>query len=210
MGLFDRFRRRSIRDPAALGVFIDDYALVLAETVVQDYTRHRAGQDADAVFADETFRGPLDRARWEAYPRALAMGGALVEAKLRPLAAERAHAATFGLTAAMLAAFDRRTVPAAIGEVDWRAARAELERALNDLVHQRPKTIETAAQDHSSYFLAIMPLHPRLRGDDFPALCERLKAMLAQFEEAVAQHADLAALAAQFAMRAEQVPSQAG
>jgi hypothetical protein len=208
MGLFDRFRRRSIRDPAALGVFIDDYALVLAETVVQDYTRYRAAEDAAALFADPAFRGPLDKARWEAYPRALAMGGALVEAKLRPLAGERAHAAAFGLTAAMLEAFDRRTAPPAIGEVNWRAARAELERSLNDLVHQRPKTVETAVQDHSSYFLAIMPLHPRLRGDDFPALCDRLKAMLTQFEEAVAQHANVAALAQQLAACAEQTQVQ--
>jgi hypothetical protein len=209
MGLFDRFRRRLIHDPAGLATFIDDYALVLAETIVQDYTRQRAGNDADALFADQVFRVVLDKARWEGYPRTLAMGGALVETKLRAHAGARAHAVTFGLTAHVLEAFDRRTIPPAIGEVDWRAARAELERSLNELVHQRPKTIDMAVQEHSSYFLAIMPLHQKLRGDDFPALCDRLKAMLSQFEEAVVHHANLAALSEQLAARAEQTPAKA-
>lgn len=213
MGLFDRFRRHSIRDPAALATFIDDFALMLAETVVQDYTRHRAGNSADALLADAQFRPALDRARWEVYPRALAMGAALVEARLRSHANGQEQPVATGFAATILAAFDRRAIPAAIGEGGWRAARAELERSLNDLTQQRPKTIETAVQEHAGYFLAIMPLHHRLGGDDFPALCDRLKTLLAQSEEAVAQHADFAGLIGQFARAAQptaQSPAQAG
>jgi hypothetical protein len=208
MALFDRFRRRSIRDPAALATFIDDYALVLAETIVQDYSRHRAGDGADALFADQRFRTALDKARWEVYPRAVAMGAALVETKLRAYAGERSPPVIFGLAATILDAFDRRTVPQAIGEVDWSAARAELQRSLNELVHHRPQTVEAAVQEHSSYFLAIMPLHPKLRGDDFQALCQRLKTLLAQFEEAVAQHADPASLTEQLAHAAPAEPTR--
>src|SRR5687768_14454779 len=99
MGLFDRFRRRTIRDPAALATFVDDYSLVLAETIVQDYSRHRAGNGADALFAERAFRNALDKARWEVYPSALAMDAALVEAKLRVHAGEQSYPVTFGFAA---------------------------------------------------------------------------------------------------------------
>ena len=196
MGLFDRFRRRAIRDPDKFGAFVDEQAFLLAEMIVRDYSRLRAGPNADAMLADAAFASALDKAQWEAYPRALAMTGAVLEAGLRPLARENAHAMLLGLTAAILAAFDRRTVPPAIGEADWRAARAELERALGALAHQRPKTVDAVVHEHSSFCLAIMPLHPKLGGDDFPALCGRLTTELTQMAEVFAQRGDSPALAA--------------
>ena len=109
--------------------------------------------------------------------------------------ASNAHAMLFGLIAMILEHFDQRPVPRAIGEVEWRAARAELERSLNDLARARPKTAETVARDHSSFYLAIMPLHPKLGADDFAALSSQLKLALLQIQEAFAQRANLPALA---------------
>ena len=206
MSLFDRFRRRTIRDPAMLGDFIDGQSSILSESVVQDYLRGRAGEGADALFADASFRLALDKARWEAYPRALAMAAAVAEGMLRPHAGEKASAVSFGLLAVILGAFDRRPVPAAIGELDWRSARADLERSLGDLVNHRPKTAEAVVQEHSSYWLAIMPLHEKLHGDDFPALCVQLTGMLTQIEEAFMQRADMAGIAEQLASAANDTP----
>ena len=203
MALIDRFRRRAIRDHASGGAFIDEQAFLLAETCVQEYSRLRAGEGADALLADARFAAALDKACWEAYPRALTMVGMVAVASLRPYAGENAHAVLFGLIAMILDNFDRRPVPAAIGDVDWRAARARLERSLGDLAHEQPKTVEALVQDHSSFFLAIMPLHPKLAGDDFSALRNQLKLSLLQIQEAFAQRANLLALVGELA---EQVP----
>jgi hypothetical protein len=215
MGLLDRFRRRAIqiqipiRDPDALGAFVDEQAFLLAEMSVRDYSRLRAGANADAVLADAAFAAALDKAKWEAYPRALAMTAAVLEGGLRPLAGENSHAMRLGLTAAILAAFDRRTVPPAIGEAGWRAARADLERELGALAHQRPQSVDAVVHEHSSFYLAIMPLHQKLAGDDFPALCRQLTAMLKQIEEVFAQRADSPALAGFLVASGANAPAKA-
>ncbi len=205
MALLDHFRRRAIRDRATAGAFIDEQSFHLAENCVRDYSRLRAGDGADALLADPAFAVALDKACWEAYPRALAMVGTVVEAALRPYAGDNAHTMLFGLIAMILDHFDRRPVPRAIGDVEWRAARADLERSLNDLVRAPPTTAEAVARDHSSFYLAIMPLHPKLGADNFAALSSQLKLALLQIQEAFGQRANLPALANELAGRVPKV-----
>jgi hypothetical protein len=205
MALLDHFRRRAIRDQMTAGAFIDEQSFHLAESCVCDYSRLRAGEGADALLADTAFAVALDKACWEAYPRALIMVGTIAEASLRPYAGENAHAVLYGLIAMILDHFDRRPVPRAIGDVEWRAARADLERSLNDLARARPQTPEELARDHSSFYLAIMPLHPKLGADDFAALTNQLKLSLWHIREAFAQRANLLALAGELAGRMPKV-----
>jgi hypothetical protein len=205
VALIDRFRRRAIRDHAGAGSFIDEQSFHLAQACVQDYCRLRAGDSVDALFADAAFAATLDKASWEAYPRALTMVGTVAEGLLRPYAGENSHAVLFGLIAMILDHFDRRAVPPAISAVEWRRARAGLERSLSDLARQRPKTAEAVAQEDSSYYLAIMPLHPKLGADDFPALRNQLKLSLLQIQEAFAQRANLLALAGELAGRVPKI-----
>ncbi|HZO47369.1 MAG TPA: hypothetical protein VFB68_15845 [Xanthobacteraceae bacterium] len=205
MALLDHFRRRAIRDHATAGAFIDEQAFHIAESCVRDYSRLRAGDGADALLADPAFAAALDKACWEAYPRALVMVGTVAEVALRPYAGDNAHPMLFGLIALILDHFDQRPVPRAIGDVEWRAARADIERALNDLVRAQPKTAEAVARDHSSFYLAIMPLHPKLGADDFAALGSQLKLALLQIQEAFGQRANLPALANALAGRVPKV-----
>ncbi len=205
MALLDHFRRRAIRDHATAGAFIDEQSFHLAETCVRDYSRLRAGDGADALLADPAFARALDKACWEAYPRALVMVGTVAEATLHPYAGDNAHATLFGLIAMILDHFDRRPVPRAIGDVEWRAARADLERSLSDLVRAQPKTAEAVARDHSSFYLAIMPLHPKLGADNFAALSSQLKLALLQAQDAFVQRANLPALANALAGRVPKV-----
>ena len=205
MALLDHFRRRAIRDHATAGAFIDEQSFHLAENCVRDYSRLRAGDGADALLAEPRFAAALDKACWEAYPRALAMVGTVAEAALRPYAGDNAHAMLFGLIAMILDHFDQRPVPRAIGDVEWRAARSDLERSLNDLVRAQPKSAEAVARDHSSFYLAIMPLHPKLGADNFAALSSQLKLALLQVQEAFAQRANLPALANELAGRVPKV-----
>jgi hypothetical protein len=205
MALIDRFRRRAVRDQFSAGAFIDEQSFLLAQTCVQDYCRLRAGEGADALLADASFAPALDKACWEAYPRALAMVGTIVEAALRPYAGENSHAVLSGLISEILENFDRRPVPRTIGDADWRGARADLERSLSDLADQRPRTAEAVARDHSSFYLAIMPLHPKLSADDFPALRNQLALALAQVQEGFAQRANPIALAGELVARVPKV-----
>lgn len=200
MALIDHVRRRTVRDYATAGAFIDEQAFQLAHACVHDYSQLRAGVGAQALFADAAFAGALDKACWEAYPRALSMVGSVAEALLRPYAGG-SHAALFGLVGMILDYFDQRPVPAAVGELGWRAARAELERSLNDLAWAGPKSVEALVRDHSSFFLAIMPLHPKLAGDDFAALRQQLKLSLLHIQVALGQRANLLALASELARR---------
>lgn len=205
MALIDHFRRRAIRDSATAGAFIDEQSLHLAQSCVRDYSRLRAGDGAGALFADAAFMQVLDKACWEAYPRALIMVGTVAEALLRPYAGRDAHAVLFGLIGMVLDHFDQRPVPPAIGVVGWRAARADAQRSLNELARSSPKTVsktvEMLVRDHSSFFLAIMPLHPKLAGDDFGALRQQLKFSLLHVQEALSQRANLLALAGELAGR---------
>jgi hypothetical protein len=205
MALLDHFRRRAIRDHETAGVFIDEQSFHLAESCVRDYSRLRAGDGADVLLGDPAFAAALVKACWEAYPRALAMVGTVAEAALRPYAGDNAHAMLFGLIAMILGHFDQRPVPRAIGDVEWRAARADLERSLNDLMRTQPKSAEAVARDHSSFYLAIMPLHAKLGADNFAALSSQLKLALLQVQEAFAQRANLPALANELAGRVPKV-----
>lgn len=201
MAILDRIRRRPIRDNFSAGAFIDEQSLQLAQTTVRDYCRLRAGTGADALLADARFAPVLDKACWEAYPRVLAMVGEVVEALVRRYAGNNSRAALAGLTAMMLEHFDRRAVPPAIGEADWRAARAGLERSLSNLLDQEPKTAEAIVEDHAPFYVVIMPLHPKLGPDDYPALRNQLKTLLLQVQEGFEQQANLLALAGELASR---------
>lgn len=205
MALIDRFRRRAIRDQVTVGAFIDEQSFHLAETCVLDYSRLRAGAGMDALFADPPFAAAIEKACWEAYPRALVMVGTLAERALRAYAGEDARAVLSGLIATILDQFDRRPVPRAIGAAGWRAARADVERSLNDLARARPKAAEELARDHSSFYLAIMPLHPKLGPDDFASLRNQLTLSLRHIQEGFAQRANLLALAGELAGRMPKV-----
>jgi hypothetical protein len=194
MALIDRLRRRAIRDHTSAGTFIDERSFFLAQACVQDYCRLRAAEGVDALFADPKLVALIDKACWEAYPRALTMVGTVAEAALRRYAGERSNSVLFGLIGMILENFDLRPAPRAIGDADWRAARADIERSLSNLAGQPPKGAEVVAQEHAPFCLAIMPLHPKLGPDDFPALRNQLRLSLLNVEEAFAQRANLLAL----------------
>lgn len=210
MSLFGIFGRRAIRDPAALAGFLDGQALSSSEQLVQDYARDRAGAQADAVFAAPAFGAALERARWEAYPRLLAMMAELAEGLLRARAGANGHAVLSGLIETVLTAFDRHAAPPAIGAADWRVARNEVERSLNELADRPPRPINSIVDSHASYCLAVMPIDPRLQADDFPALRNQLVSCLSAANKRLAEEADLPGLARALAAGAPAPPANAG
>jgi hypothetical protein len=161
---------------------------------VRSYCQLRAVGDPDALFTCASFARALERACWEAYPRVLAMVGTIVDAALRPYSGDNAQAVMSGLSATILDNFDRRPVPAAIGDAEWHAARADLDRSLGEIGRRPLRTADAVVRDHASFYLAIMPLHPRLGADDFAALRDQLKGSLQQIQDMFAQRASRGAL----------------
>jgi hypothetical protein len=209
MALFDIFRRGGIRTLAELSAFIDEQAVLLADKVVEDYASLRAGADAQVVMAEAGLRAALDKARAEASSLALAMVGEMVEGALRPVAEANEQAVRDGLLALVLECVDRR--PALNGAADdaRRAARSDVERSLADSANRSAKPVAAIADAYASLFLALMPIHEKLGGDDFGALSSTLRTTLAAAHGKLAERAELANLAAQLAANAPARPAQA-
>jgi hypothetical protein len=206
MALFDIFRRRSIRELAALATFIDEQATLLAAESVQSYSRLRAGEDAQAVFAQAGFLAALEKARWEAYPIALAMIGEVTEGALRPLAIRNERVLARSVADLVLACFDRKPVPKPIGDAGWEMARRDLSRSLDDAAKRPIKLVSVVADSYAELFLALMPIYDKLGGDDLPALRKSLRAMLSAIRTKLVERADLPALAALLGASAEPPP----
>jgi hypothetical protein len=208
MALFDIFRRGGIRTLGELAAFIGEQAALLADKAVEDYAALRAGADAPAAMADAGLRAALDKARAEASPLALAMVGEMVEGTLRPVAEANEQAVREGLTALALECFDRRPAPNAAADDVRRAARSDVERALADTANRSAKPVAAIADAYASLFLALMPIHEKLGGDDFAALSGMLRTMLTAVRDKLAECAELANLAAQLAAKAGAPPAQ--
>jgi hypothetical protein len=202
MALFDVFRRRTIIDLASLGAFIDEQATLLAQQTVGDYSQLRAGPDPKVLLADGAIRTALELARFEAYPLALAMVGEATDWVLRSHAGTNEQAVVAGLRKLILAVFDRKGVPRLVGEPAWGAARQEISSSLGELADRPGKPVEAIVEAFAGMFLALMPLHERLGGDDFPALRNALKTTLGDIRDKLVRRADLPVVAAALAANA--------
>jgi hypothetical protein len=199
MALFDVFRRRRpLRDVAALAAFIDEQAAGLAESTILSYSRMRAGPDPEAVLADAAFRAGVEQARWQAYPLALAMVGEIVAALL-DASAENAEAMRTRIVVLILAVFDGRPVPRPIGDAGWQAARQELAASLDEVAQRAGRSADAMVEEFSGFFLALMPIHHKLGGDDYLALRISLRRSLDEARDKFLQNADRPALAAALA-----------
>jgi hypothetical protein len=196
MALFDIFRRRTIIDVATLGTFIDEQSTLLAEQTVQDYTSLRAGPDAKAVLGDAAFRTTLEQARWEAYPLALTMVGEVASGVLCSRAAPNEQAVMAGLLKLVLDVFDRKGVPKGVDDAAWSATRHEVSTSVGELANRPEKPITGIVDAFAGQFLALMPLHAKLGGDDFPALRNALATTLGDIRDKLVGRADLRAVAA--------------
>jgi len=207
MGLFDRiFRRRPpIRDTSSLADFIDRNAAFVAQKGIYEYSRARAGYYAKVLFGEATFQEAAERARWQAFPLCLAMVAEVVEGVLRSGDgdAERRDA----LVALVLSVFDRYPAPALLGNETWSGLRAELVRRLQLIgLHARKRVIDIPVPFEQAYF-DLMPIHEKLRGSDFPTICNYLKVTLLNVHDELTRHIDIPALLA--SLRGAPVPPPA-
>src|SRR5262249_48236395 len=78
-------------------------------------------------------------------------------------------------------------------------ARQEVSSALDEASSRPVKAISAIVEASAGLFLALMPLHPMLAADDFPALRASLEGTLGEIREKLVRRADLPAVAAALA-----------
>jgi hypothetical protein len=196
LGFLGFFRARPrIRDTDALAEFIDEQSAFLMQKGIYEYSRARAGHYAKVLFKEREFLDAAEQSRWRAYPLGLAMVAEVVEGVLRPFAADRDKQLE-ALQALVLSIFDRYPVPAALGASDWAEARAELARRLRFIGLHPVKRVMDIAEPWAETYFALMPIHEKLRGSDFPTMHNYLRVTLINIHDELTKRMDAQALAA--------------
>jgi hypothetical protein len=194
MGFWDLFRRRpDIGDGAALADFIDAQAAFLVQKGIYEYARARAGVQAKILFTEPVFLEALEKARWQAFPLGLAMVGEAVESVLRPVG-DDPRAVLDGLIAVVLSVFDRYPAPPVLPAADWSAQRTDLATRLDAVLLHATRPIKDIPEAYIDAYFALMPIHERLRGSDYPTVRNHLKATLVNIYDIFVKRADVDAL----------------
>jgi hypothetical protein len=197
MGLFDIFRRRRpIRDLDGLAAFIDQNAAFLVQKGIYEYSRARAGHYAKVLFSEPLFRETIEKSRWGAFPLGLAMLAEVVESVLRGHAGRERQITLEALSSLVLSIFDRYPVPAALGESEWRDARAELERRLGLIGIHAVKPAKDIPEPFVEAYFSFIPIEKKLRKSEFPTIRNYLRVSLCNIHEEFSRRADAPALVA--------------
>lgn len=195
MSLFGFLRRRPpVRSTTELADFIDQQAAFLAQKGIYEYSRARAGPYAKVLFREPAFLEAVEQSRWRAFPLALAMVAEAVDAALRR-AANEPRALALGLTDLVLSVFDRYPVPA-LGAAEWAALRQTLARDLGLIGMHGIKRVPDIPERFAKPYFALMPIHEKLRGSDFPTIRNYLRVTLCNIHDELTQRSDVRALAA--------------
>jgi hypothetical protein len=160
-----------------------------------EYSRARAGHYAKVLFNEEGFNAAIEKSRWQAYPVALSMVAEMVEGTLRPHVGGDRLALVDGLERLVLAVFDRYPVPAAIGGADWAAMRDDVVRRLRAVTLHPPKPPRDIPVQFAETYFAMMPIHEKLRGADFPTLRNYLRVTLTNIHDELSKRLDAPAVA---------------
>ncbi len=196
MPLFDIFRRRPpIHEPAALADFIDENAAFLVQRGIYEYSRARAGHYAKVLLGEVEFIASADESRWRAYPLGLAMVGEMAEGVLRAHVGDDRGAMLDSFGALVLSVFDRHAVPTRLGRETWLDARADLARRLSHFGLHPPKRVMDIPEPLAEGYFALMPIHEKLRGRDFPTVRNYLRVALCNIHDELIKRMDVPAVA---------------
>lgn len=195
MRLWEIFRGRPrVRQLGELADFIDAQAAFLVQKGIYEYSRARAGHYAKVLFAEAGFQHAVEQSRWRAYPLGLAMVAEIVEGILRQHAGGDRRVVLDGLTALDLSVFDRYPIPAQLAKADWLEARRELARRLDLIGVHAVKFAKDVPEPFVDAYFALMPIHEKLRGQDYQAIRNYLRVTLCNIHEEFEKRADAALL----------------
>jgi hypothetical protein len=195
MSLLDWFRRPPpIVDRASLADFVDTRAAFLAQKSIWDYVRGRSGPYFTMIVKEQLFLEGVEIARWKNYPFGISIVGEMVHGVLLPLAGPTAPLAQ-SICELALDVFDRYPVPAALGEEQWAKARTELATRCQQVALHPPKPVKDIPIPFAQVFFDNMPIHERLRENDFELIRNQLRVNLISMHRDFVKYANLPSVA---------------
>jgi len=195
MPFWEIFRRRPpVRTLGELAEFIDAQAAFLAQKGIYEYSRARAGHYAKVLFADPGFQHAVEQSRWRAFPLTLAMVAELTEGILRPRAGDDRRAVVTSLSSLVLSIFDRYPFPAQLAKAEWLDARRGLAHRLDLIGIHAVKFAKDVPEAFVDEYVALMPIHEKLRGHDHQTIRNYLRVSTCNIHEEFDKRADIPAL----------------
>jgi hypothetical protein len=205
MGLLDLFRRAPrIADAAALADFVDRNSAFLVQKGIYEYSRARAGPYSKLLMVESSFIEEVEKSRWQAFPLGIAMVAEMVDGVLRPEDEAQRAALLEAIAGVALEVFDRYPRPPRLAEGVWSSAREELSNRLALIGLHPRKLVKDIPEPYAQRYFSLMPIHERLRGEDFPTLHSYLKITLCNIHDEFVRRMDAPALRASL-----HAPSQA-
>jgi len=186
--------RPPIRDREALADFIDAQSAFIVQKGIYEYSRARAGHYAKVLFAEEGFAQSVEHARWQAFPLGLSMVGEMIDGVLGSQTGMQRREILDQLIIVVLSVFDRYSIPPSIGEEAWLEARRDLARRLDLVGGRAPKRVMDIPEPLAESYFAMMPIHEKLRGRDFPTTRNYLRVSLCNIHDELIARMDRAAL----------------
>ena len=199
MNLLHKFFRRgpAVNDLIGLADFVDKQSAFLVQKGIYEYSRARAGHYSKVLFGEPEFRHAVENSRWRAYPLGLVMVGELVVGVVNQNAQEGREAVLSAVRELVLSVFDRYPVPAALDEATWRQARCDLATRLDLIDLHRPKRAMDIPEPLANMYFSLMPIHEKLRGQDFPTLKNYLRVTLCNIHDELTKRIDAQSIANQ-------------
>jgi hypothetical protein len=195
MGILDFFRRAPSIDQAdALADFVDRNAAFLVQKGIYEYSRARAGPYSIMLMAEPTFKEEVEKSRWLAFPLGLAMVAEMIEGVLRRDADADRKPLVDAIGRMALSVFDRYPDPPGLAPGLWRGAREELAQQLAMIGLHPRKLVKDIPEPYSQRYFSLMPIHERLRGEDFPTLRNYLGITLCNIHDEFVRRVDAGAL----------------
>ena len=178
MGLFGFLRGRPpVADRKALEDFLDRQAAFMSQKAVFEYSRARSGLLSSKLFKEQAFKAAVEEARWRNYPLCLQNAVLMVEVALRPHA-EDATAMRQGLSAVVGNICGRYAIPAGFEADFWGSAHEEIGRRIDRAGLAAPRAVKDIPNEMADRFIANLPIHANLRGDDRILLTNNLRVHL--------------------------------
>lgn len=183
-----------IADVAALADFIDERAAFTVQKCVFEYSRARAGTQAQKLFKEKAFRDAVDASRWLGYPMGLVDVSEAVLSTLRDDGTPVGPDAVEGLIRTAQSVTRRYPVPEGFEPDFWEKARKAVEERLRRASLAPPRLVKDIPKDTARAFFDILPIHPEVRKNDFELIRSTLCANLCRVSDDLSQRLDRPAL----------------
>ena len=183
-------RRPPVRDLRGLADFVDMQAAFLVQKGIYEYSRARAGHYSKVLFGEREFQNAVENSRWRAYPLGFAMVGEVVVGVVSQHAEQKRENVRGAVVALVLSVFDRYPVPAVLDDDTWHEARVDLAKRLDLIGLHQPKRAMDIPEPFARSYFALMPIHEKLRGQDYPTLKNYLSISLCNIHDELTKRID--------------------